>query len=88
MTNYTTWGSRYLGAITNLVNDIQNLKLLQDEITQDANLLTNVANVSANFCRTDLTVNDWTNASGAIVQIIFAYDSGNPTQKSFLFKML
>jgi Cu/Ag efflux pump CusA len=33
-------------------------------------------------------VPDITNAQAAIVQLLFAFDSGTPTQKPFLYKML
>jgi hypothetical protein len=38
--------------------------------------------------RGDIVKQDFTNSDSAIVQILFTFDSGGPTQKSYLFKML
>jgi len=38
--------------------------------------------------RTDIVAADCANAQAAMVQMLFAYDSGSPTQKSQLYKMI
>ena len=54
-------------------------KILRDE---------NPSNPNINVVRTDITEQDVKDAQAAIVQMMFTYDSGDPSNKSALFKML
>lgn len=58
-------------------------------LTQDPTLITRYFNASITpNSRTDIVAADITAAQGAITQMLFTFDSGNPTQKAALFKML
>jgi len=72
---------------------IQNfIKVLEDLRTQNERIVADPAMISDYFTkpghRADITEQDVTGAQGAIDQIAFAYDSGSPTQKSLLFKVV
>lgn len=86
MTDVRQFGSDYLGAVKALIGDLENLRTLQDRVTQDPTLFAGY--LASPGARTDLQLIDLQNASAAIVQLLFAFDSGSPTQKSELFKLL
>lgn len=86
MTSPLTFGNTFVAAVQSLVNDIENLRTLQDRITQDGTLLN--AYLTSPGARSDLQLVDLQNASSALTQLLFTFDSGTPTQKSYLFKLL
>lgn len=61
---------------------------MQDRIAQDAGLAAAAAAAAQAAGRSDLATVDFTNAAGAITQLNFTFNSGTPTQKSFLYKLL
>ncbi len=73
---------------------LQTLRGNNDQLEQDPSLIpryfatTNPSNPNISVVRTDITAQDITNAQAALVQVLFTYDSGTPTNKSKLFKML
>jgi hypothetical protein len=86
MSNPNTFVNTYVAKIQSLVQMVEDLRGLNDMVDQDSTLFTRY--FAGADPRTDINATDCTNAHDAIVQVIFAYDSGSPTQKSFLFKML
>ena len=86
MTNATTFGTQYFNAVQSLINDLENLRVLNDRMAQDNTLISGY--FSASGARSDIAAQDFTNASGAVTQLLFSFDSGSPTQKSYLFKLL
>jgi hypothetical protein len=86
MSNPVTFIDGYVGKIQQLVLDLKDLREQNDMLTQDPTLIDRY--FSAASPRTDIVPEDVTNAKSALVQILFTYDSGSPTQKSYLQKML
>lgn len=94
MSNPTTFINTYTQNIVQFCQLMQTLRLNNDQLTQDPTLIeryfaqTNPSNPNISIVRTDITAQDVENAQAALVQMLFAFDSGSPTQKSYLFKML
>ncbi len=94
MSNPASFINTYTQNIVQFCQLMQALRGNNDQLAQDSSLITryfattNPSNPNISIVRTDITAQDVTNAQAAIVQMLFAFDSGAPTQKSFLFKML
>jgi hypothetical protein len=86
MTNAASFGNLYFQTVQNLVNDLETLQELNDRIVQDATLIPSY--FTSGGARTDIVAQDVTNAESAVNQLLFTFNSGSPTQKSFLFKLL
>ncbi len=63
---------------------LQTLSGLNDQLTADPTLATRYFQQPG--ARTDITATDITNAQGAIVQMLFTFNSGSPTNKSLIYK--
>ena len=74
--------------INQLVTTLQLLETSQDRMTADSGLASAAAAAAAAIGRTDLVTIDFTNAANAIGQLLFTFNSGAPTQKSYLYKIL
>jgi hypothetical protein len=80
---------RTLIASTNtFINALEQMNFLQDRMVQDPGLAAAAAASASASGRSDLVTADFTNAGNAIVQLNFTFNSGSPTQKSYLFKLL
>jgi hypothetical protein len=94
MSNPVTFINTYTQNIVQLCQLMQTLRSNNDVLEQDPTLIdryfamTNPANPNISVVRTDINKQDVTNAQSALVQMLFTFDSGSPTQKSYLFKML
>jgi hypothetical protein len=94
MSNPNTFINTYAANITEYVRLTEVLRTQNDQIVQDPTLVERYfAQTPDNVNRflpprTDITEEDVNAAKDAIVQMLFAYDSGSPTQKSHLYKML
>lgn len=86
MTNAAQFGTQYFNAVQSLINDLENLRVLNDRVSQDNTLISGY--FAAAGARSDITAQDVTNAYNAVVQLLFTFDSGTPAQKSYLFKLL
>lgn len=86
MTQASNFGQAWFQAITNLINDLETLRTLNDRVGQDSTLFTQY--LASPGARTDVSGTDLTNSASAVTQMLFTFDSGAPTQKSLLFKML
>lgn len=86
MANVVDFANDYFAQVANIINTLEELRTLNDRIAQDGTL---VSGYFANpMHRTDINATDFANAQGAVTQILFTFDSGSPTQKSYLFKTL
>jgi hypothetical protein len=88
MADATTFYRNLISEVQTLINDLENLDTSQDRMNEDAGLAAAAAAAANAAGRTDLTGADFTNAASAINQILFAFNSGSPTQKSYLYKLL
>jgi len=94
MSNPVSFVNTYTQNIVQFCQLMQTLRGNNDQLAQDPTLIdryfatSNPSNPNISVVRTDIVAADVTAAQAALVQILFAYDSGAPTQKSKLFKML
>lgn len=89
MSDPTAFMNQYIADVRSLVGILEDLRTLNDRVTQDATNPTMVARYfSGSGSRSDIVAADFTAAQAAIVQLLFAFDSGAPTQKAALFKLL
>lgn len=94
MSNPVSFINSYTQNIVQFCQLMQVLRGNNDQLAQDPSLVdryfatTNPANPNISVIRTDITKADVIAAENAITQMLFTYDSGSPTQKSQLFKML
>lgn len=92
MSNPNTFMNTYGAKIQQWVQLTEDLRGLGVWIDEDPSLLDRYFNQTSDprfgSPRTDITKADVTAAKDAIGQVLFAYDSGAPTQKSHILKML
>lgn len=89
MSNPVSFINSYTNNIVALTNLLATLRLQNDMLTQDPTLVTRYFDQTKNPSqRTDIAAADVTAAQAAIVQLLFTFDSGSPTEKAALFKML
>lgn len=91
MSNPNSFINTYVATIQNLVNNLEDLRTFNDMLTADPTLITRYFAqdpTKGPAPRSDIVAADVTNAEAAVVQLLFSFDSGTPTQKSYLFKML
>jgi hypothetical protein len=88
MTDSVTFGRTFVATINTLIKAIEDADLMQDRMASEPTLAAAAAAAMASAGRSDLSEATFTDAGNAIVQIVFTYNSGNPTQKSLLYKML
>lgn len=94
MSNPVSFINTYTQNIVQFCMLMQTLRGNNDQLTQDPTLIdryfatTNPSNPNISMVRTDIVAEDVEAAQAAIVQLLFAYDSGDPSNKSALFKML
>jgi hypothetical protein len=92
MSNPVSFMDAYVKNIVTLIDVLEDLRTQNDMLVQDPTLKSryfDTANppIPAPPIRTDITEQDVTNAEGAIVQMLFTFDSGAPPQKSYLYTM-
>ena len=99
MANPQSFMNSYVGNITTLIKILEDLRTQNDMLVQDPTLKSRYFEPpeptppgtfapSGTAPRTDITEDDVTNAESAIVQMLFTFDSGEPPQKSYLYKMM
>jgi hypothetical protein len=88
MTDAAGFGSQYVQTVRDLIDAIEAAELMGDRLKAEPGLAAAVAQAMAGSNRSDLTEQVINDAAGAIYQIYFAYESGDPTQKSLLYKVL
>jgi hypothetical protein len=96
MSNATSFVNSYTDNIVKLIDVLEELRTQNDMLVQDPTLKTRYFETQTappfpapppTPPRSDITEEDITNAEAAIVQMLFTFDSGDPPQKSFLYKM-
>jgi hypothetical protein len=96
MSNPVAFINNYTANIVQLCQLMQTLRANNDQIDADPTLIdryfstpsfgqAGTPNITP---RTDIVAQDVHNAHDALVQMLFTFDSGSPTQKSHLYKML
>lgn len=88
MANPTQFFQQFNAQIKQFIDDLDNLNTMQDRLAQDNTLAAAAATAAQAQGRTDLAAIDFTNAATAINQLLFTFNSGTPTQKSYLYKIL
>jgi hypothetical protein len=86
MSNAMSFMNSYVNNIQQLINFVEELRVQNAMMSGDNTLVNRYFEEPGS--RTDIVASDVNAAYTALQQVIFAYDSGNPTQKSLLFKML
>lgn len=87
MSNAINFVNSYANNILQLVNTLNALQSQNLQITEDPTLVTRYFANTAPLPRNDINAQDIANAQAAIVQMLFTYNSGVPTQSSYLLKM-
>jgi hypothetical protein len=85
MSNPITFVNNYVLTLQQYNQTLQALANLNDQLASDPTLATRYFQQPG--ARTDITATDITNAQSAIVQFLFTFNSGSPTQKSFVYKL-
>jgi hypothetical protein len=88
MTDATGFGSQFVQKVRELIDAVEAAQQMHDRLQAEPSLAADVAQAMQGSNRADLTEQVITDASGAIYQIYFAYGSGDPSQKSLLYKVL
>jgi len=94
MSNPVSFVNTYTQNIVQFCQLMQTLRGNNDQLAQDPTLIDryfetiNPNNPNISVVRTDIVAADVEAAQAALVQMLFTYDSGGPTNKSKLFKML
>jgi len=88
MTDATNYGQSFVGTVKALIEAIENANVMQDRLQSEPTLAADTATAMSGAGRADMTEQVINDAASAIVQIVFAYNSGSPTQKSLLYKVL
>ena len=86
MTDVKQFGTDYINGVKFLIGAIETMRVLQERVSQDSTLFTGY--LASTGARTDIVAADFNAASSAVTQLLFTFDSGAPTQKSSLFKLL
>ena len=88
MTDAVSFSRNFIAQINTVINALEDVRLMQDRMTQEPGLSQAAAAAMNTAGRADLAKVDFDNAASAIGQILFGFDSGSPPQKSYLYKML
>ena len=88
MSDSMSFYRNFVSQINQTINDLQALNTMQDRMAADPGLAAASADSAAKSGRPELATQDFVNAAAAINQLLFTLSSGNPTQKSYLYKML
>jgi hypothetical protein len=88
MTDALGFGNSYVQTIRELIDAIEAAQLMKDRLDSEPELAAAVAQTMQGSNRSDLTEQVITDAASAIGQIWSTYGSGEPTQKSMLYKVL
>ncbi len=85
MSNPVTFVNTYVQACQQYNQIMLTLEGLNSQLTTDPTLATRY--FTSPGARTDIVAADITNASSAVAQFLFTWNSGSPTQKSFVYKL-
>ena len=88
MSDPVAFNQTFIVAVRKFITALEDLNEFNDRMKADLTLPAAAAAAALIAGRKDLVTADYTNAAAAITQINFTFNSGDPTQKSFLYKML
>lgn len=91
MSNPLTWMNNFFQLNVQGMQVIQQLRTAHDQLQEDPTLIDRyfaLTGVGPGVPRPDIVKQDVVNADDAWVQVFFTLDSGSPTQKSKIYKML
>ena len=91
MSNPLTFMNAFFQQNVQFIQIVQQLRTANDQLNEDPSLVTRyfeLTGIGPGVPRTDITATDVTDAQSALVQVFFTLDSGSPTQKSKIYKML
>jgi hypothetical protein len=92
MSNAVNFVNSYANNIAQLVQLLKVLETQNLQLTDDATLVTRYFATQPvtgqNIPRADIVAQDVANAQAALVQMLFTFNSGSPTQASYLLKMM
>lgn len=91
MANANNFMNNYVNAIVQLIQALNQVQYMNAVLADDPTLPTRYFAQSGTMGpspRADIAAGDVTAASSAIVQLLFAFNSGSPAQSSLLYKML
>ena len=91
MSNPLTFMNNFFQLQVQFIQVTQQLRTADDQLKQDPSLVDRyfaLTGMGPGVPRTDITKTDITNSQSALEQVFFTLDSGSPTQKSLIYKML
>jgi len=97
MSNPVTFMNNFFQLNVRFIQNVQELRTAHDQLVEDPTLIDRYfaipppgqpGSVGPGVPRTDIVAADVTAAQDALVQVFFTLDSGSPTQKSKIYKML
>lgn len=92
MSNAVNFVNSYASNIAKLVDLLQTLQTQNLQMTDDSTLVTRYFATTPlpgqNIPRSDIVAADVAAAQAALIQLLFAFNSGNPTQATALLKMM
>jgi len=91
MSNPLTFMNNFFQLNVQFIQITQQLRTADDQLKSDPTLIDryySLTGMGPGVPRTDITAADIQAAQGAIEQVFFTLDSGAPTQKSLIYKML
>ena len=91
MSNPLTFMNNFFQLNVQFIQQVQLLRTADDQLKQDPTLIDRyfeLTGVGPGVPRKDIVAADITAAQGALEQVFFTLDSGSPTQKSLIYKML
>ena len=91
MSNPLTYMNNFFQLNVQFIQIVQQLRTADDQLKQDPTLIDRyfaLTGVGPGVPRGDITKADVEGAQSALEQVFFTLDSGSPTQKSLIYKML
>ena len=91
MSNPLTFMNAFFQQNVQFIQIVQQLRTANDQLNEDPSLVDRyfgLTGVGPGVPCPDITKQDVLDAQSALVQVFFTLDSGSPTQKSKIYKML
>jgi hypothetical protein len=91
MSNPLTFMNNFFQLNVQFIQQVQLLRTANDQLNEDPTLIDRyfeLTGMGPGVPRKDIVAADITAAQNALVQVFFTLDSGSPTQKSKIYKML
>jgi len=91
VSNPLTYVNNFFQLNVQFIQIVQQLRTAHDQYVEDPTLIDRyfaLTGVGPGVPRQDINAQDVKNANDALVQVFFTLDSGSPTQKSLIYKML